>query len=44
MTTNNYVFEKGTQGALCDVAPTILKVMGVPQPQEMTGRCLVSKK
>ena len=24
-------------GALCDVAPTILKMMGIQQPQEMTG-------
>ncbi|MBI5637308.1 MAG: 2,3-bisphosphoglycerate-independent phosphoglycerate mutase [Nitrospinae bacterium] len=28
-------------GALCDIAPTILKLMGVPQPPEMTGRPLV---
>jgi 2,3-bisphosphoglycerate-independent phosphoglycerate mutase len=27
-------------GALCDVAPTILGLIGVPQPQEMTGRDL----
>ena len=27
-------------GALCDVAPTILKMMGVAQPKEMTGRPL----
>ena len=27
-------------GALCDVAPTILDVMGLPQPLEMTGRSL----
>jgi len=27
-------------GALCDVAPTILKMMGIPQPVEMTGRAL----
>ena len=27
-------------GALCDVAPTVLDVMGVPQPPEMTGRSL----
>jgi len=27
-------------GALCDVAPTILKMMNLPQPQEMTGRPL----
>lgn len=27
-------------GALCDVAPTILKMMGIQQPSEMTGRAL----
>lgn len=27
-------------GALCDVAPTLLKMMGLPQPTEMTGRPL----
>lgn len=28
-------------GALCDIAPTLLHVMGLPQPAEMTGRSLV---
>lgn len=28
-------------GALCDVAPTILRLMGLPQPAAMTGRPLV---
>ena len=28
-------------GALCDVAPTLLQLMGLPQPQEMTGRSLL---
>lgn len=27
--------------ALCDVAPTVLAVMGLPQPPEMTGQSLV---
>lgn len=27
-------------GSLCDVAPTILQVLGIPQPEEMTGRSL----
>ncbi len=27
-------------GALCDVAPTVLGLLGVPQPPEMTGRDL----
>jgi len=29
-----------SDGALCDVAPTILGLLGVPQPEEMTGRDL----
>ena len=28
-------------GALCDVAPTLLDVMGVEKPQEMTGKTLI---
>jgi len=28
-------------GALCDVAPTILKIMGIEQPAEMTGESLI---
>ena len=28
-------------GALCDVAPTILKFMGIPQPKAMTGKSLI---
>ncbi len=28
-------------GALCDVAPTMLKIMGLPQPVEMTGHPLI---
>ncbi len=30
-------------GALCDVAPTILDVMGIEQPEEMTGKSLIVK-
>ena len=29
-------------GVLADVAPSILHIMGLPQPSEMTGRCLIS--
>ncbi|MBQ7237542.1 MAG: 2,3-bisphosphoglycerate-independent phosphoglycerate mutase [Bacteroidales bacterium] len=40
-----YISEnKGVQvesGQLCDVAPTILKIMGIEQPKEMTGKCLL---
>ena len=28
-------------GALCDLAPTLLQLMGLPQPEEMTGRSLL---
>jgi 2,3-bisphosphoglycerate-independent phosphoglycerate mutase len=31
-------------GALCDVAPTLLDLMGLPQPPEMTGHSLLIKK
>ncbi|VEU81032.1 2,3-bisphosphoglycerate-independent phosphoglycerate mutase [Haploplasma axanthum] len=31
-------------GALCDVAPTMLDLLGVKQPKEMTGKSLVTKK
>jgi 2,3-bisphosphoglycerate-independent phosphoglycerate mutase len=29
-------------GALCDVAPTLLAMMGLPQPPEMTGHSLIA--
>ena len=28
-------------GALCDLAPTLLQLLGVPQPPEMSGRSLI---
>ena len=28
-------------GALCDLAPTMLKLLGLDQPEEMTGKALV---
>ena len=28
-------------GRLADVAPSILKIMGLPQPADMTGKCLI---
>ena len=31
-------------GALCDVAPTMLDLLGVKQPKEMTGKSLILKK
>ena len=31
-------------GSLCDIAPTILEIMGLTQPAEMTGHSLMSRK
>lgn len=31
------------EGALADVAPTILDIMGLPKPEEMSGRSLLAK-
>ena len=31
-------------GILADVAPTVLKLMGLPQPEEMTGKALIEMK
>ena len=28
-------------GALCDVAPTVLQILGIEQPEEMTGKSLI---
>ena len=32
----------GNGGALQDVAPTLLRMMGLPQPPEMTGKPLIT--
>jgi len=32
--------ELAENGALCDIAPTLLQIMGLPKPHEMTGRSL----
>lgn len=32
---------KVKDGVLADVAPSILKIMGLPQPEEMTGNNLI---
>lgn len=40
--TNDISLYEG--GALCDVAPTLLRIMKQEKPAEMTGRCLIQKK
>jgi 2,3-bisphosphoglycerate-independent phosphoglycerate mutase len=44
MSCDNFKFVKDTsEAALCDVAPTVLKVMGLPVAPEMTGSVIVEK-
>ncbi|CAG8440914.1 8057_t:CDS:2 [Acaulospora morrowiae] len=43
MTSKNHSFKDGAKGALCDVAPTILDVMELEIPKEMTGTSLLKK-
>ncbi|MBR6382087.1 MAG: 2,3-bisphosphoglycerate-independent phosphoglycerate mutase [Lachnospiraceae bacterium] len=37
-----YTLREG--GRLCDIAPTLLQIMDLPQPKEMTGQSLLLKK
>lgn len=41
LTNTDYILR---DGALPDIAPTLLSVMGIPVPQEMTGRIRATKK
>ena len=34
-------FELNETGALCDIAPTILDIMNIKQPEEMTGKTMI---
>ena len=36
-----YEIELRQDGALCDIAPTILQLMGIKQPEEMTGKSML---
>ncbi len=38
----SYTLREG--GRLCDIAPTLLEIMGLPQPAEMTGESLLRRK
>ena len=37
-----YTLKEG--GKLCDIVPTLLEIMGMPQPAEMTGQSLLIRK
>ncbi len=39
--TQDHKDVKAKDGRLADVAPSILKIMGLPQPEEMTGEALI---
>jgi 2,3-bisphosphoglycerate-independent phosphoglycerate mutase len=41
LVSNSVKSELASPGKLCDVAPTICKIMDLPQPAEMTGRNLL---
>jgi 2,3-bisphosphoglycerate-independent phosphoglycerate mutase len=43
ITENGKRFSLRKDGALQDIAPTILKLMGLDQPKEMTGKSLVQE-
>jgi 2,3-bisphosphoglycerate-independent phosphoglycerate mutase len=40
---DRYIGRRLADGALCDVSPTILDLLGIPQAAEMTGRSLIEK-
>lgn len=44
MTSEKYKFIPEAKGALADVAPTILRVMGLDVPEEMTGHNLLAEE
>jgi 2,3-bisphosphoglycerate-independent phosphoglycerate mutase len=41
MASNKYQFIEKPEGCLADVAPTVLRVMGLDVPKEMTGNSLL---
>ncbi len=34
--------ERESAGVLADITPTVLELLGIPKPKEMTGRSLLS--
>jgi 2,3-bisphosphoglycerate-independent phosphoglycerate mutase len=41
--SNGHFYDMRPRGALCDVAPTVLHLLGVAQPQDMTGVSLIAR-
>lgn len=40
----NTEYDKITSGILADMAPTVLDLLGLPQPKEMTGKSIIVKE
>ena len=38
---DNYLCNLKGTGSLCDIAPTILDILGLEKPEEMTGKSLI---
>ena len=43
LVSNRYQDVSLKDGALCDLAPTLLYFLGIEQPEEMNGTCLIEK-
>lgn len=43
MASEDHKFVEARVGALCDVAPTVLRVMGLDVPEEMSGVSLLQE-
>ena len=41
LVTNNKGVELEKDGALCDIAPSILQILGIEKPTEMTGKSMI---
>ena len=41
VSNNSKEYKLADDGALCDIAPTVLKILNISQPQEMTGKSLI---
>ena len=41
LVTNNKGVELEKDGALCDIAPSILQILGIEKPAEMTGKSMI---
>lgn len=41
LVTNQKGIELQKEGALCDIAPSVLQILGLEQPKEMTGKSMI---